>query len=255
MSPRTQLIVGKVFEEARLPAGVLNFVSFSKEDAPSLTAEIVANPAFVGSDRVGRIVAMEAAKHLKPCVLELDGLKDTSCCIGRCGHPRSREAAKAIVQGAMCNLARPAYRPKGSLCKAASRTALSAPSRDFAHLGKLEMLSMILPFRYALFYIDNILEMIRDAEADGAEINLGDLMKDGRQTPRNIQYSLAASLWTSDIAFVQQIAERMRSGAREKGYVNINGTKLHVEPIDGLQGLGGSSDMIASMSKTSISVL
>lgn len=28
---------------------------------------------FTGSDRVGKIIAMEAAKHLKPCVLELGG--------------------------------------------------------------------------------------------------------------------------------------------------------------------------------------
>lgn len=28
---------------------------------------------FTGSDRVGRIIATEAAKHLKPCVLELGG--------------------------------------------------------------------------------------------------------------------------------------------------------------------------------------
>lgn len=28
---------------------------------------------FTGSDRVGKIIAMEAAKHLKPCILELGG--------------------------------------------------------------------------------------------------------------------------------------------------------------------------------------
>jgi acyl-CoA reductase-like NAD-dependent aldehyde dehydrogenase len=30
-------------------------------------------PKFTGSDRVGKILAGEAAKHLKPCVLELGG--------------------------------------------------------------------------------------------------------------------------------------------------------------------------------------
>lgn len=32
---------------------------------------------FTGSDRVGKIIAMEAAKQLKPCVLELGGKAPT----------------------------------------------------------------------------------------------------------------------------------------------------------------------------------
>jgi len=77
-SPRSQSIVVDLFEEAGLPAGVLNLISCSPNKAPALTAEIIAHPAirhinFTGSDRVGKIIAMEAAKHLKPCVLELGG--------------------------------------------------------------------------------------------------------------------------------------------------------------------------------------
>jgi hypothetical protein len=68
-----------------------------RENTPTLTAELIANPAvrkinvhyvlhfickftnyynwsqFTGSDRVGKILAAEAAKYLKPCVLELGG--------------------------------------------------------------------------------------------------------------------------------------------------------------------------------------
>ena len=78
LSPRSQSIVYEVLHEAGLPAGVLNFVSVSREDAPARTAEMIAHPAvrrinFTGSDRVGTIIATEAAKHLKQCIFELGG--------------------------------------------------------------------------------------------------------------------------------------------------------------------------------------
>lgn len=43
-SPRSQAIICDLFEEAGLPAGVFNFISTSRENAPRLTAEIIANP-------------------------------------------------------------------------------------------------------------------------------------------------------------------------------------------------------------------
>jgi delta 1-pyrroline-5-carboxylate dehydrogenase len=78
VSPKSQAIVAEVFEEAGFPPGVLNFISISREAAPALTAEIIGNPHvrtinFTGSDRVGKIIAAEAAKYLKPCILELGG--------------------------------------------------------------------------------------------------------------------------------------------------------------------------------------
>ena len=43
-TPRTQAIVVELLEEAGLPAGVLNYLPMSREAAPRLTAEIIANP-------------------------------------------------------------------------------------------------------------------------------------------------------------------------------------------------------------------
>ena len=45
VSPRTQALVVELFEEAGLPAGVLNLITFSPKKAPALTAEIIAHPA------------------------------------------------------------------------------------------------------------------------------------------------------------------------------------------------------------------
>lgn len=45
VSPRSQSLVVELFEEAGLPAGVLNLISLSTKNAPALTAEIIAHPA------------------------------------------------------------------------------------------------------------------------------------------------------------------------------------------------------------------
>ena len=84
--------------KAGLPPGVLNYVPMSRENAPKLVTELIANPLirhinvskhvfcfcsdnliiysifkFTGSDTVGRLIASEAGKYLKPCVFELGG--------------------------------------------------------------------------------------------------------------------------------------------------------------------------------------
>jgi len=78
LSPRSHQIIAEVFHEAGLPAGVLNFVTTSAEEADEVVGAIVAHPAvrrinFTGSTKVGRIIATKAAENLKPCLLELGG--------------------------------------------------------------------------------------------------------------------------------------------------------------------------------------
>lgn len=78
LSPATQLAIGEAFTEAGFPAGVLNVVTNAPEDAAEIVSALIAAPAvrhvnFTGSTRVGRIVAIKAAEHLKPVLLELGG--------------------------------------------------------------------------------------------------------------------------------------------------------------------------------------
>jgi acyl-CoA reductase-like NAD-dependent aldehyde dehydrogenase len=78
LSPRSHQLIAEVFHEAGLPAGVLNFITTSPEDADAVVGAIVAHPAvrrinFTGSTHVGRIIAQKAAAQLKPCLLELGG--------------------------------------------------------------------------------------------------------------------------------------------------------------------------------------
>ncbi len=78
LCPGTQYLLGTVMREAGFPAGVVNVISSSAQDAPLIVESLIANPSvrrinFTGSTRVGRIIAQLAAKHLKPVLLELGG--------------------------------------------------------------------------------------------------------------------------------------------------------------------------------------
>ncbi|KAF8156920.1 Aldehyde/histidinol dehydrogenase [Crassisporium funariophilum] len=279
VSPRSQSIVVELFEEAGLPPGVLNFISMSRDSAPTLTAEIIGHPLvrsinFTGSDRVGKIIAMEAAKNLKPCVLELGG-KAPAIVLN---DANVAEAAKAIAYGSMAH--------SGQICMSTERVIVQRGIADQL-ISKVKELvrplkagdltndpSASLGALFAGSSADNIVAMIRDAKAEGAEVLLGDITKQGpviqphllknvkpgmriwdRETFGPVavfaivdsideaiemanasEYSLSASLWTSDLFEGQGIASQIRAGC-----TNINGPTVHSEPTDGLLGLGGAS--------------
>jgi vanillin dehydrogenase len=76
--PGTHRIIGDVLEEAGLPAGAINVLTTSREGAAGAVDALIADPRvkrvnFTGSTHVGKIVAMQAAKYLKPVLLELGG--------------------------------------------------------------------------------------------------------------------------------------------------------------------------------------
>jgi vanillin dehydrogenase len=78
LCPGTQYLLGIVMRDAGFPAGVVNVISNSAEEAPLIVQRLIANSAvrrvnFTGSTRVGRVIAQIAAKHLKPVLLELGG--------------------------------------------------------------------------------------------------------------------------------------------------------------------------------------
>jgi len=77
-SPRTHSLVAEALVEAGLPPGVLNLMTNSPQEAPEVIDALIAHKAirrinFTGSTRVGRIIAVKAAQHLKRCLLELGG--------------------------------------------------------------------------------------------------------------------------------------------------------------------------------------
>ncbi|MBI5108112.1 MAG: aldehyde dehydrogenase family protein [Rhodocyclales bacterium] len=78
LCPLTHRLIGEVLREAGFPPGVVNVVLNAPDDARAVVNALIAHPAvrrvnFTGSTRVGRLIAEEAARHLKPCLLELGG--------------------------------------------------------------------------------------------------------------------------------------------------------------------------------------
>jgi acyl-CoA reductase-like NAD-dependent aldehyde dehydrogenase len=76
--PALHRLIGSVLNDAGLPAGVVNVITNAPKDAAAVVERLIANPAvrrvnFTGSTHVGRIIAQQSAKHLKPALLELGG--------------------------------------------------------------------------------------------------------------------------------------------------------------------------------------
>jgi vanillin dehydrogenase len=72
------LFLADVLRDAGLPPGVLNVITNDLKDAGDIVAALIADPRvrlvnFTGSTKVGRIIGVTAAQHLKPAVLELGG--------------------------------------------------------------------------------------------------------------------------------------------------------------------------------------
>jgi acyl-CoA reductase-like NAD-dependent aldehyde dehydrogenase len=77
-SPGVHALIVRLLVEAGFPAGVVNYVSHTREDAGEVVEALVAHPAvrrvnFTGSTPVGRKIAEMCARHLKQVVLELGG--------------------------------------------------------------------------------------------------------------------------------------------------------------------------------------
>ncbi|KAJ4188461.1 hypothetical protein NW755_006623 [Fusarium falciforme] len=78
LSPRTHHFIAELFVAAGFPPGVVNFILHRPEDASEVVTTLIKHPAvrkvnFTGSTEVGRIIAQEASKVLKPVLLELGG--------------------------------------------------------------------------------------------------------------------------------------------------------------------------------------
>jgi acyl-CoA reductase-like NAD-dependent aldehyde dehydrogenase len=78
VSPRTHGEIARALDDAGLPPGVVNLITHEAGDAADVVDELISHPAvrrinFTGSTRVGRLVAENAARHLKRVLLELGG--------------------------------------------------------------------------------------------------------------------------------------------------------------------------------------
>ncbi|KAG6860491.1 hypothetical protein C0995_010528 [Termitomyces sp. Mi166 len=275
-SPRSQAVVVELLHEAGLPPGVLNYVSVSREDAPARTAELIAHPSvrkitFTGSDRVGRVVAMEAARHLKPCILELGGKAPVIVL----DDANIAAAARGIVNGAFIH--------SGQVCMSSERVIVQTRAAPLLIDAITTLCKGLKGNIGPLFHqgsADNVVNMVKEAVERGAELLVGDLNREratvlphlvklefkGSGTGKGLrlwekesfgpvlvfvvvdtvdeavelanasEYSLTAGVWSNDAYVAQHVAARVRAG-----FVNLNGSTVHTEPLASVRGLGGAS--------------
>jgi len=123
LCPKLHERVAEALIAAGLPDGVLNLVSNAPEEAHTVVEALIAHPAvrrvnFTGSTRVGREIAVMAARHLKKCLLELSG-KATAIVLA---DADIRATARAVAHGAFFN--------QGQVCMATDRIVVEAPVAD-----------------------------------------------------------------------------------------------------------------------------
>jgi acyl-CoA reductase-like NAD-dependent aldehyde dehydrogenase len=99
LTPLTALKIGSVFEQAKLPKGLLEMVTGDGSTGAALVEAGVNKIMFTGSVNTGKRVAEAAAKHLTPVVLELGG-KDPMIVLE---DANLANTARAAVWGAFCN--------------------------------------------------------------------------------------------------------------------------------------------------------
>lgn len=121
--PATHGLIIEAMQDAGLPRGVVNFVTNAPADAGEVVEALIAEPAvrrvnFTGSTRVGRIIATQCAKYLKPSVLELGGKAPFLVL-----HDADIDAA---VQGAAFG----AFANSGQICMSTERIIVDATIAD-----------------------------------------------------------------------------------------------------------------------------
>ncbi|MCR4471615.1 aldehyde dehydrogenase [Burkholderia sp. SCN-KJ] len=121
--PATHGLIIEALQDAGLPRGVVNFVTNAPANAGAIVEALIAEPAvrrvnFTGSTRVGRIIATQCAKYLKPSVLELGGKAPLLVL-----HDADIDAA---VQGAAFG----AFANSGQICMSTERIVVDANIAD-----------------------------------------------------------------------------------------------------------------------------
>lgn len=275
--PGLHSLIGQCMIEGGLPPGVLNVVTHSAEDAPEVVNALIDHPLtrrinFTGSTKVGQIIAERAAKHLKPCLLELGGkaplivLDDADIAA----------AVNAAGFGAFMN--------QGQICMSTEKIVVDSAVYDAfceAFAAKASSLKTGTPNEQVHLAsvvdrdtIEHVARMIDDAVAKGARVLSGGAPSEGTIMPATVvadvtsdmeiysaesfgpvttvirvddedhavkvandtKYGLSGAVFTKDIQRGMGVARRM-----ETGIAHINGPTVGDEaqmPFGGVKASG-----------------
>ena len=290
--PALHRLIGDCMVDGGLPPGVLNVITHSSADAPEVVNALVDHPLtrrinFTGSTKVGQIIAERAARHLKPCLLELGGkaplivLDDAD--LGA--------AVRAAGFGAFMN--------QGQICMSTEKVIVDASIYDdfcTAFAAKAQALRHGQPGEQVQLAsvvdrdtIDHVASLIDDALAQGARLLAGGAPSTGTIMPATIvadvtpamaiytaesfgpvttviraeneddairiandtKYGLSGAVFTQDVKRGLEVAKRM-----ESGIAHINGPTVGDEaqmPFGGVKASGygrfGGSAAIAEFTE------
>ena len=167
LSSMVGLEIAKIFDEINLPPGVFNLITGDKTTG----ANLVSHPdvdliSFTGSQSSGRVIAMESAKLLRKCILELGGndpaiiLKDADLEL----------TSNGLLFGRFCNA--------GQVCVASKRVyvvkeiAEDLITKLVDKTRSLRLGTDIAPV-VSEYQMDRIGQDVKDALSKGATILIG----------------------------------------------------------------------------------
>ncbi|RQS64510.1 aldehyde dehydrogenase [Burkholderia sp. Bp8984] len=275
--PATHGLIIEALQDAGLPRGVVNFVTNAPANAGAIVEALIAEPAvrrvnFTGSTRVGRIIATQCAKFLKPSVLELGGKAPFLVL-----HDADIDAA---VQGAAFG----AFANSGQICMSTERIVVDANIAD-EFVARLAEKAKSLPLgdpRKGPAVLGSVVDMatvrkcndlIDDALAKGATLVCGGKSEttlmpatlldhvtadmriyreesfgpvkaivrvEGDEAAiacaNDNEYGLSAAVFSRDVARALTVAKRI-----ESGLCHVNGPTVHDEaqmPFGGMKSSG-----------------
>ena len=264
--PRTHASIVQALVDAGIPDGAVNLITNAPEDAPEVVDELISHPAvrrvnFTGSTRVGRIVAENAARHLKRVLLELGGkapmvvLKDADL----------DRAVAAANFGAFFH--------QGQICMSTERVVIdNAVAEDFADrlASRASSLKVGDPREPETQIgpvvnkasLERINELVEDAKSKGAKVLCGgraegpcyeptvlygvtpdmriygeesfgpvvtivpvDGIDEAVKTANDTEYGLSSAVFSGDLDTGMEVARRL-----ETGMCHVNDTTVHDEP-------------------------
>jgi acyl-CoA reductase-like NAD-dependent aldehyde dehydrogenase/ABC-type branched-subunit amino acid transport system ATPase component len=274
--PATHRLIGEVMRDAGLPPGVLNVITNAPADAPAIVDALIAHPAvrrvnFTGSTRVGKIIAAQAARHLKPVLLELGGKAPLIV------------LDDADLDAAVNAAAFGAYANQGQICMSTELAIVDESVAD-AFVHKLAAKAASLPAGDPRGHVvlgsmvgpesaDRVEGLIKEAVAGGATLAAGGTRKgtvltatvldrvlpsmrlyseesfgpvlcvvrvrgidEAVRVANASEYGLSAAVFGRDVLRAFEVAKRVQSGI-----CHINGPTVHDEaqmPFGGVKGSG-----------------
>lgn len=234
-------------DEAGFAPGVVNVITNAPQDAPQVVERLIAHPAvrrinFTGSTRVGRIIAQQAAAHLKPVLLELGG-KNPVIVLDDADLDAAVEAA-----------AFSAFFNQGQICMSADRILVHRKAAP-QFIDNLAAKTATLKAARGATVIQaggvdgNIMQpaivdgitpdmLVYQEESFGPIVSIVrfDSDEEAIRLANDNEYGLSAAVFSRDVGRALAVARRI-----ESGICHVNGPTVHDEaqmPFGGVKGSG-----------------